>query len=136
MTLPSFLTISEEERASIVRLDVIHLGEARSTRTGVGPASLEQLADHRATSSDAATIAEALRRLSDAEMIEDAGRIDARWGIAFVDGRDRRVLAAYVDKFGIRGVVDGRDVRLQSGGRLVGWLSEMFPAPLPPTDED
>jgi hypothetical protein len=134
MTLPPFISLSAAERASIVRLDVIHVDENLATRTGLGPASLERLADHRASTTDSAVIAEALQRLAEAEMHEDAGRIDARWGIAFVDASDRRVLTAYADKFGVRGVIDGRDVRFERGGRLVGWLSEMFPAPLPPSD--
>lgn len=113
---------------TLTHLDVFHLPDSLSTRTQLTPQAFEAHAGLRRTAlADAATIAQSLRRLKSAGAHAATSPPDVRWGLIYHDASGARRRALYLDKFGKRGIDDGRVIAL-AGESLVQWLREKFGA--------
>ena len=112
---------------AVDRLLIYHLDSAIRTPVAVHPAKLEHydLAE-RFETTDPQYFRVAYKALSDSDVAPSASpahSIDARWGIIFIAGDGERLLAAYTDAFGVRGVINNRPVSFVHSS-LLHWLEE------------
>jgi hypothetical protein len=129
VTLPRFLRDALEERDTIVLLEVLHVQDELLTRSALGPARLESIAQVRSKIDDPAVIENVLTYIDETSMDEEPGDLDARWGLIFTNAKGQRVLSFYLDKFGARGAAEGYEIRLHNADRIVDLLKTVIPPP-------
>jgi hypothetical protein len=129
VTLPRFVRDALEERGTIVRLEVMHVRDELLTRSALGPARLESIAEIRSTIDDPALIESVLTYIEETSMDEEPGDLDARWGLIFTNAKAQRVLSFYLDKFGARGAAEGYEIRLHNADRIVDLLKTVTGTP-------
>jgi hypothetical protein len=101
MTTTTFLSTLREERATIERLTVYHLGRLITSYAGIAPEALETHELTRVYHETGDGIDRVLALLGALEIgPENGNRINARWGFVFEAADGARVGAAYLDRFG------------------------------------
>jgi hypothetical protein len=118
-----------EERSTIVRLEVLHVRDELLTRSALGPARLEGIAEIRVSIDDLTTIDSVLTYIEETSMDEEPGDLDARWGLIFTNAKGQRVLSFYLDKFGVRAAAEGYEIRLHNADRIVDLLKTVTGTP-------
>jgi len=116
-------------RDTIVPLEVLHVQDELLTRSALGPARLESIAQVRSKIDDPAVIENVLTYIDETSMDEEPGDLDARWGLIFTNAKGQRVLSFYLDKFGARGAAEGYEIRLHNADRIVDLLKTVIPPP-------
>jgi len=125
VTQPWFLRAALEDRHDVVKLEVLHLDDDLRTRTSIGPAKFETLELRRTVIDDRDAIDSLLTFISETEIDEGPGSLDARWGLVFTNARGQRVFSLYLDKFGKRAAADGYELNLRDGDRIVHFLQAL-----------
>lgn len=127
MKQPLFLSSALAERASIVRMEVLHLDDEAASPHPAGPSRLEQSALRRSFE-EPDLIDTALAQIAEASVTESSGDLDCRFGVVFTNAKDQRILSLYIDRSGDRGAVEGYGISLR-GQRLTEWLAALLATP-------
>ncbi|MES2354296.1 MAG: hypothetical protein V4568_07800 [Pseudomonadota bacterium] len=114
---------------AVKHLEVHYLDPAILLPLAVSPERLKHLShtEHFETN-DLKDIHSAYEALSASEpVIDPAGRIDARWSVAFIGEKNQTLLNVSVDSFGGEGVINGNVVAFTYPA-YIQWLVGRFAA--------
>ncbi|MEO6912847.1 MAG: hypothetical protein ABI182_02345 [Candidatus Baltobacteraceae bacterium] len=111
--------------SEITRVEVLHAPDQVQTRTALSPADVASYSTSIYDTTDTKKIATLLDAVTQTQMTPTAARPDVRWGIFFRSRTSAVTAALYLDKFGKRGVAQGKNVLLE-GGAIVTLLRQQF----------
>jgi len=124
----SALAALRRDPSAVRTMRVYALDPSITTLIGVSPAVLESFHGVRVwTHTDAASIRSMLDALAASAPKTGSAPADVRYGVVFLDRSNHRLLAAYADRFGTRGVIDGTRVAYDHPAPLLAALKKAAP---------
>lgn len=114
--------------AAVERLVVYHLDEAIATPIAVAPEQLHTISTvERFETTDPEDIRAAYDAACKGDPAPDHDGLDVRWGVLFLAPDCKQLLAAYIDRFGVQGALNGGIVCF-AHPTFLRWLHERFSA--------